>query len=243
MIYLRQDAGGGGGGGTPPETTEQKLDKLVRVVESVSARNAQLEGMFVTPEYLAFLNNGGQPGGRPAAGTTRQEPPAATGRPLSQMTDEEIEALPKREIIRLASVAAAQAVSADLGPRVDKQEVEAATRDVQAAAVKYEDFFTYRREMLQLSRAHPTLEAEDLYLMASRYAGKEPKPRGRAALKAESAGGTGSEAGGGRTRSEAPGVPAGARTQELSTRKAGARGANKFDTAFDAAWKASGLES
>jgi len=240
-IYFRQDAGGGG---NPPETVEQKLEKLTATVQSLATRNQQLEGMFVSPEYLAFLNNGGQ-GGRGNQSGDGGHPPAGSvrGKTLDQLSEEEIEALPKREVIRLAASAAAQSVAAELGPRVDRQEVEAATRDVQTAAMKYEDFFNYRREMLQLSRTHPTLEAEDLYLMAIRHAGKEPKLRGRAAPKEESGGTGGSEGRGGRTRSEAPGVPAGAQTHEIATRKAGARGANKFDSAFDAAWKASGLES
>jgi hypothetical protein len=243
-----EGAGGGAAGGKGKEEEEEitleklgaTLTQMQGTMKQMADRNQQLEGMFVSPDFLEYLDSKQRPKGR---GNSRVAGAADTGAPAegAEMTEEQLDALPPSRLLKVMLQAVKAVVDekfeTDVEPRLSKQELKEATEDVVTAAQKYEDFFQWRQQMLQVSKQHPTLLAEDLYLYAVRRAGKEPKLRQ-----------AGSEGEGGAppkvtppkkpARTETPGMPAGARKKDIQ-RKPGQSG---FQQAFDQAFQESGLE-
>ncbi len=57
-------------------------------------------------------------------------------------------------------------ISSKVSPVLEQSELERATRDIDQTARKYQDYFDYRDEMINIAKRHPSLNAEEVYRLA-----------------------------------------------------------------------------
>jgi hypothetical protein len=62
---------------------------------------------------------------------------------------------------------AQEIVEKTLGPMQQKTQAKEINASIGAAQAKYPDFWDYKDDMIELANAHPTLNAEEVYLLAS----------------------------------------------------------------------------
>ena len=60
-----------------------------------------------------------------------------------------------------------EVLSKTLTPLQEQAKTRAASDSISRASAKYKDFFDYRESMIEIAERHPTLDAEEVYLIAS----------------------------------------------------------------------------
>lgn len=184
---LGEEIGGADGSGSDP-ASEETIRRLTQVTEEqVKAR--VMGELMKDPEIFSILR-ARQSGKRVKIVEEGAEPPASSAPQQSDGLDgideTTLEGMSKKEMVGLVLKSVTKQLdnffkqqSQPIVDRLGQLENTASSfaqertqQAVQQVAQKYPDFWDFKDPMIQLSQKHPTMDAEELYLMAKVRAGK-----------------------------------------------------------------------
>jgi len=169
------------------EGAKPTLESLQQSLRETQEQLQASQMRMLDPEYQEYLAD------RRAGGKKEPQPkaPAKPMDPLEGLSEEEVNAMSNKQLIHTAVTRAVESISSklrdDLLPEIEQRlssmgdtvADQAAKREVAEAASKYQDFWTYQKQMVALSvqPKYDGLGAEDLYLLAkaAKDGGKQPK--------------------------------------------------------------------
>lgn len=165
---------------TENKVTEPTVEDLRAEVAKAQAERDEVKAMLGDPEYIKFLaGSNGQSTSKETntTGTTATNQNTA-GDALAGYTDEQLEAMSTRDIIRLAAKAsgggqASPEIVERLQALTDAVTMTQAQTAVERARSKYPDFDDYRAQMIQIVKqpAYAHLDAASLYHIAKGQSG------------------------------------------------------------------------
>lgn len=154
--------------------------------EALQSQNAQLQKRLeilaqnmMSPDYVQYLE-----AKRMAEyGGYQQPDPQPQSEPEPEFDPDTAS---QRELVEYVTKKVANLIDQRVGEvdrQVKRQEYESqyekAQREVQEAMKKYPDFNNYRMDMIEVAKRHPSISAEEAYLLAKAKAGgmRSPTPR------------------------------------------------------------------
>ena len=171
-----------GGESQPSEFVDRlEYESLQQQNEQLQRRLEILAQNMMSPEYVQFLE------AKRMAEYGGYQQPQPEPQPEPE-PDFDPDTASQRELVEYVTKKVSSLIEQKVG-EVDKQikrqdyesQYEKAQREVQETMKKYPDFTNYRMDMIEIAKRHPSISAEEAYLLAKAKAGgrRTPTPRTR----------------------------------------------------------------
>lgn len=128
------------------------LEELKTRVARAEAKNTEYEKLMLDPVFLNYLSS-----------RNPQGPAAPSGQPKA---DVDLDAMSNRELTEYILRTMTGMLAQTVVPVQQQTQFNAIKAEVDKVAAAHSDYWDYQEEMIRIGRAHPTMSAEEAYLLA-----------------------------------------------------------------------------
>ncbi len=146
--------------------TDDQAKEVQGKLDAANNRIAEYERLLLDPSYLEFVAGRGQDG-------HQQVQRKVVQRAAEEQVD--LDSMSNKELVDYILATMRGELRQTVEPVQKGVQFAEMQRQVNETSAKYPDFWDFRNDMVNLARNHPTLTAEDAYLIAKGKASKAPK--------------------------------------------------------------------